>query len=88
MRVPAVRTRLIEKAAETGDDELLTLAYALFRRRPVRKAVPQSRPMTPELRAEIRAYAAGHPRATLARIASACDVNPGRVSEALGGKRA
>lgn len=87
MRIPEVRSRLIEKAAETGDEELATLAYALFRRRPVRRAVPQSRPMTPELRAEIRNYASRHPRATLARIASALDVNPGRVSEALGGKR-
>ena len=87
MRVPAVRKRLIEKAAETGDEELLTLAYALFRRKPVRKAAPQSRPTTPEVRAEIRRYAAQHPRATLARIGSVFDLNPGRVSEALSGKR-
>jgi hypothetical protein len=78
---------MIEKAAETGDEELLTLAYALFRRKPVRKAAPQSRPMTPELADEIRAYAAKHPRATLGRIAQVFDTNPGRVSEALGGKR-
>ncbi len=87
MRIPEVRARMIEIAVETGNEELMTLAAALFRRRPVRKAVPQSRPMTPELKAEIRRYASQHPRATLARIGAALDCNPGRVSEALGGKR-
>jgi hypothetical protein len=87
MRVPEVRCRLIEMADETGIAELRDLAGHLYRRRPVRKAAPQSRPTTPELRAEIRKYAAQHPRATLGRIAQVFDTNPGRVSEALVGKR-
>jgi hypothetical protein len=88
MRIPEVRARLVELADETGNDELRDLAAHLYRRPAVRRAMPRSRPMTPELEAEIRSYADRHPRATLAQIASAWDVNPGRVSEALGGKRA
>jgi len=86
--IPEIRTRLIELADQTGIDELRELAEATRRRPAVRRSVPRSRPMTAELRDEIRRHAAGHPRATLAEIAAACGVNPGRVSEALGGKRA
>jgi hypothetical protein len=88
MTVPKVRRRLFELAEETGIEELAQLAGALFRRPAVRRAEPQSRPMTPELIAEIRSYAAKHPRATLSRIAQFHDTNIGRVSEALRGKRA
>jgi hypothetical protein len=87
MRIPEVRERLFAIAAETGNDELEHLACALYRRPAVRRADPQSRPMTPELISEIRGYAAKHPRATLSRIAQFHDTNIGRVSEALGGKR-
>ena len=87
MKIPEVRKRLFALAAETGIDELAELATALYRRTAVRRATAQSRPMTPELEAEIRAYAAKHPRATLARIAQVYDTNPGRVSESLNGKR-
>lgn len=86
--IPEVRVRLHELADQHGLPELHELAEATRRRPAVRRAAPQSRPMTPELQAEIRSYAAKHPRATLARIADALEVNPGRVSEALNGKRA
>jgi hypothetical protein len=82
-----VRSRLIELADLHGLPELRGLAEETKRRPRVRQAAPRSRPMTPELRAEIRRYAAGHPRATQAEIAAALHVNPGRVSETLGGKR-
>lgn len=88
MRIPEVRARLYELADEIGNDELRELAGALFRRPAVRRAIPQSRPMTADLRAEIQRYAARHPRASLARIAQVFDCNPGRVSETLQGKRA
>jgi hypothetical protein len=87
MRIPEVRARLVELADETGNDELRDLAVHLYRRPAARRAVPQSRPITPELLAEMRGYAEQHPRASLARIAQVFDTNPGRVSEALQGKR-
>lgn len=84
--IPEVRVRLHELADQHGLPELHELAEATRRRPAVRRAQPQSRPMTPELGAEIRAYAAGHPRATLGRIAQVFDTNAGRVSEALRGR--
>lgn len=87
MKIPDIRSRMHDLADLHGIPELHELAEATRRRPAVRRAVPQSRPMTRQLEAEIRAYAAKHPRATLARIAQVHDTNPGRVSEALGGKR-
>lgn len=48
---------------------------------------PQSATMTPELAAEIRAYYARNQHLTQSAIARHFNVNPGRVSEALHGKR-
>lgn len=86
MSIPNVRVRLHELADLYGIDELHELAEATRRRTATRRTVPQSRPMTPELGDEIRAYAANHPRATLGRIAQVFDINAGRVSEALQGR--
>lgn len=87
MRIPDIRERMHEIADLHDIGELHELAEATRRRPRVRQSVPRSRPMTDELRAEIRQYADSHPRATLAEIGAACGVNPGRVSEVLGGRR-
>jgi hypothetical protein len=86
--VPYVRDRLRELAHELAAPELETLARELERRPPVRRAPVSSEPMTPELADAIRADAAANPDATMSEIAARYNVNPGRVSEVLAGKRA
>lgn len=87
MRVPDIRARLIEIARERAIPEVEALARMLKRRSPARRAPATSRPVTPELAAEIRAYAAAHPTASQTQIGGRFNVNPGRVSEALHGVR-
>ncbi len=53
----------------------------------VRKAKPQSSGVTPELIARIKKTADGNPKMPLQRIAEIYNVNVGRVSEVLNGKR-
>lgn len=53
----------------------------------VRKAKPQSSGITPELIARIKKTADGNPKMPLQRIAEIYNVNIGRVSEVLNGKR-
>lgn len=50
-------------------------------------AAPRKRYVTRKLRNEILAYAKQYPDAHQADIAAWFDVNPGRVSEILNGKR-
>ena len=59
----------------------------LTREPPVRKAPVRSKAITPALKAQVRAYAARYPQASIAEIAGHFIVNPGRVSEILNGKR-
>lgn len=84
--IPLIRARLHELAEETGIDELHELAEETRRNPPVRKTAPCSRPMTAELAAEIKAYAAKYPNASHQRIGWVHRVNDGRVSETLNGK--
>ena len=57
-------------------------------RRPARERRPsQSATMTPELAAEIRRYHQTNQHLTQTAIARHFNVNPGRVSEAINGKR-
>jgi hypothetical protein len=53
----------------------------------VRKAKPQSSGITPELIARIKKTADNNPKMPLQRIAEIYNVNVGRVSEVLNGKR-
>lgn len=87
MRIPDVADRLREMAAEHQLGELNILADALRRRPPIRRAPNSSRRMTPELRRQIRRYAAAHPGETYRQIGERFDVNVGRVSETLAGYR-
>lgn len=85
--IPEIRARLHELAHEHGIEELADLAEATRRRPPIRLAPVRSRPMDHAVTVAIRAYAAAHPTAHLSAIAEVFKVNPGRVSEALAGKR-
>jgi hypothetical protein len=87
MRIPEVRKIIYEKAAKYNDGELLAAANALYRRSAGKRVMKASRPMTPELATAIRAYKEADPGVPQAKIAEVFNVNPGRVSESLNGKR-
>lgn len=59
----------------------------MTRRRPVKVAPRQTKPVTAEVRAEIRRIAAENPDWTMQQIGTATDTNSGRVSEVLNGLR-
>jgi hypothetical protein len=88
MTIPEVRDRLYELGSEIGLPELFKLADQLWRRQPGRPRAPvQHRRVTPELKAQIRAFAAEHPEMSEDKIGVRFGVNQGRVSEALFGFR-
>lgn len=87
MKIPDVRARMRQLAGEHGIEELYDLAEELKRQPAVRRAPVQSASMTDELAAAIRAYAAAYPTASFTTIARVFEVNAGRVSEILRGKR-
>jgi hypothetical protein len=84
---PEVRARLRELALVYADLELLMLAEELNRRQNGKRAPRAHRRMSPELKQAICAYRELEPDATQMAIAKVFDVHPGRVSEALYGKR-
>lgn len=59
----------------------------MYRKQPIRKTKPQSSGITPELIARIKKTADNNPKMPLQRIAEIYNVNVGRVSEVLNGKR-
>jgi hypothetical protein len=95
MRIPEVRDRLYRLADAVEDQDLSTelrfLADQLWRRRSQRSLTADQRiesdHMTPELASRIRRYAKQHPTMTMLAIGREFNVNQGRVSEALYGKR-
>ncbi|ABS14254.1 hypothetical protein I6H96_02665 [Brucella anthropi] len=87
MRIPEIRRRLLEKSKKYDDPELAVLAKELCRRTSANRSAVKSSPMTPTLARQIRKYKTGNPDASHVEIASHFNVNPGRVSEALHGKR-
>lgn len=88
MRLPEVASRLRELAIELGCDELDELAEEIGRRSPRQRAPITSAPMTDALTAQIRALKAAEPDLSQAEIGRRFNLNPGRISEALRGKRA
>jgi len=88
MRLPEVASRLRELAIQLGCDELDELADEIGRRSPRQRAPISSAPMTDALRAQIRAMKAAERDLSQAEIGRRFNLNPGRVSEALRGKRA
>jgi len=87
MRLPEVAMRLRELAADLQCGELNELADEIGRRPRGQQAPTTSVPMTDELRAKIRAMKRAEPQLSQAEIGRRFNVNPGRVSEALRGKR-
>jgi len=88
MRIPEIADRLRDLAAERGLPELVGLADEL-RRRPAGPRPPAvSQPMSEDLAESIRALKQSSPRMTQVEIARKLQVNQGRVSEVLKGKRA
>jgi hypothetical protein len=87
MRLPEVASRLRELAIKLDCDELDELADEIARRSPRQRAPITSAPMTDALRAHIRALKAAKPDLSQVEIGRRFNLNPGRVSEALRGKR-
>ena len=94
--VPAARTQLMRLAKDLqlgritkpmAASEIRATMRLLTRERAVRKATPRKRYVTRKLKAAILAYAKQYPDAHQSDIAAWFDVNPGRVSEILNGKR-
>jgi hypothetical protein len=94
MKIPEVATRIREISKEIQDSypdeaaELLELAGELKRRSLSGPRAPAtSTPMTPELADEIREFADDNPGMSHQDIGVVFNVNHGRVSEAIRGKR-
>ena len=93
MKVPEVAKRMREIAhrlkskVPTEADELRELADELKRRTGPR-AEASSTAMTPELAQDIRDYVKANPGLSQQTVAQKFNVNHGRVSEAIRGKRA
>jgi hypothetical protein len=87
MRLPDVANRLRELAIDLACAELNDLADEIGRRSPRQRAPTTSARMTEALRVQIRAMKAAEPDLSQAEIGKRFNLNPGRVSEALRGKR-
>jgi len=94
MKIPEVANRIREISAQIQTDypaeaiELGQLADELRRRSPTLPRAPAtSTPMTPELADEIREFAEANPGTSHQDIAVVFNVNHGRISEVLSGKR-
>jgi predicted XRE-type DNA-binding protein len=92
MKLPDVAKRMREIAEQIQDsnpdeaDELIELA-AEIKRRSGTRAPANSTKMTPELYEEIKEFAEANPGMSQQEIAVVFNVNHGRVSEAISGKR-
>jgi hypothetical protein len=87
MRLPEVASRLRELAIDLDCNELTDLANEIGRRSPRQRAPTTSAPITDALKAQIRAMKAAEPHLSQAEIGRRFNLNPGRVSETLRGKR-
>ena len=87
MRLPEVATRLRELAEELDCEELNDLADEIGRRPSGQRAPRRSAPMIDALRQEIKDMKEAEPDLSHAEIGRRLNINPGRVSETLKGKR-
>jgi hypothetical protein len=97
MKIPEVRKQLSaaaddlrtgKKTPKTIAKKLDFLVTELWRRKPRRKAGAAIRTkITPELKAQIRAYVKKHPKQDQQEVGNAFNVNPGRISEIVAGFR-
>lgn len=88
MTIPEIRKALFDLAVERGIPELFEYVDELHRRPAGPKPPPVSQPMSEDLAEAIRALKQSSPRMTQVEIARKLQVNQGRVSEVLKGKRA
>lgn len=82
MRIPEIQEQLRELSATIG-----VLAEELSRRSPTKRAQATSEKVTPELARAVKMYARLNPDETQAEVGKKFNINPGRVSEILRGKR-
>ena len=87
MKIPEVREELHKIAKDFSIPRLHQLADELVRRPVARRAKPQSVRVTDKLEDSIRAFARRQPHLSYVEIARYYNVNPGRVSEAVSGRR-
>ena len=94
MRIPQVANRIREIAEQIQSefpgeaDELIELAAELRRRSSTGPRAPAtSTPMTPELAEEIEEFAQANPEMSQQDVGVVFNVNHGRISEILKGKR-
>lgn len=87
MRIPEVRKELRLLAIQLNEPRLSELANELTRRPYVRKARVKSAKMTDAMEISIKAFAARQRHLSFVEIAQYYNINPGRVSETLAGKR-
>jgi hypothetical protein len=87
MRIPEVRAELRLLAEELNEPRLHELADELFRRPYVRKSRVKSAKMTDAMETSIKAFADRQRHLSFVEIAQYYNINPGRVSEVLAGKR-
>lgn len=87
MRLPEIAARLVELSKELKCPELKKLAGEIGRRSSAGRAPASSQSMTPAIAKKIKQIKAAHPDYPYTRIASMLNINPGRVSETLKGKR-
>lgn len=86
-RMARIRKQLEELAIEHDDNRLLAIADELHNRKPVRQAPPQRETLRSVNPAEVRRYAETHPDLDYVGIGAHFNLNAGRVSEAVAGKR-
>ncbi len=86
MRIPEIQAELNRLSVELNIPRLAELAVEL-RRRKAYRAPNSSVRMSPILAKQIRDFARQNPDMTQSDMAVLFNVNPGRVSEALRGKR-
>lgn len=90
LTIPEVRVQLL-KLAETMPEDLAgqikRLEKHMWRRKAIRRAKTQSKPITPQLSAAIVVYWREHPELSQQKIATLFGVDKGRVSEAVAGFR-
>ena len=87
MTIPEVRKELRLLAIQLKSPRLNELASELTRRPYVRKAVVKSAKVTDSMETSIKAFADRNKHLSFVEIAQYYNVNPGRVSEVLAGKR-
>jgi len=86
-RMERIRKQLEELAIEHDDIRLMAIAEELHNRKPVRRAPPQRETLVSVHPEAVRLYAKDHPDLDYVGIGAHFNLNAGRVSEAVAGKR-